>query len=487
MMKSKKCLFLLPFLLVGCNSTKPSDDGGGKQKDENCYIKEDTTIDFLCLSDSSYSSLLEDIIEEFQENEPHVTVRICNPQGLGKYGMISKTVFAQFFEGDYPDLVQCYPDDAIRYLSFKDGKYMVNLDKYLNHKDYGLSVEDKKDYIASFVNEGNHYPVEGTYSLPFCKSSELMYYNADVLIDLDLSSVDNSINGGNPLTAQYLDSLTWEELFNKLAPAILTYNESLDEKHKIIDTSEENAVFTYDSDENFFITLAFQYGYGYTSVNDGVPSVDFNNQEMRDLMQVIKTAKNNHYLHTNGSYGNYVSNLFTARKNLFTVSSTAGLTYNYNADDPFSIGVARIPHAEGKEYMAINQGPSVCVLDHQDENRSLASYLLWKHMTNKSNSLVWALKTGYSGIRNSNYTDQQYIDALTPKEGQSLFDHAQMENLKKLADVFDKLYTTAVFNGSSNVRTNVGNLIKGCLNLDVEIDKLFDYYASVETKAIYSI
>ena len=43
-----------------------------------------------------------------------------------------------------------------------------------------------------------------------------MFYNKDVLVGLDLHEIDATINGGNPLTADYFDNITWEELFDKL-------------------------------------------------------------------------------------------------------------------------------------------------------------------------------------------------------------------------------------------------------------------------------
>ena len=483
MKKNKFYLLLLPLLLVGCsnknNNNKDDEDKG------NYLIKEDVSIDFLCLSDSKYNSSLVSIINGFKKIEPHVTVNICNPQGNGKYAMIAKTVFSGFFEGNYPDLVQSYPDDALVYLL---ADKLINLDPYLNNSTYGMSEDDKNDFIPSFLNEGKQYPQEGTYSVPFCKSTELMYYNADVLIGLDLSSVDNTINQGKKLDAEYLNNLTWEELFNKLCPAILAYNDSLSASDKILKEGKDSAVFTYDSDENFFITLANEYGDGYTSVVNGNPQTKFNNAAMKSLMADYRTYVANKYLQTNGSYGSYVSNLFNSRQCLFTVSSTAGLSYNCDSDnDPFTRGVCRIPHAEGKEYTAINQGPSLCILDHKDENRALASFLLWKHMTNVENSSSWAIKTGYMGIRQSSYKTDEYKNALEVQEGANYVDKARAENLKRIAEVSGNMFVTAVFEGSGSVRTNSGNLIKGCLSTNYDIETLFNYYDSLTTKAVYEI
>ena len=474
---NKKYLWLLtvPMLLLSCAGNGESSNNNVID-DSNALIKENTTIEFLCLTDSHYKSELERMIKEFKTIEPHVTVNLTNPPAAGSYVVLEKMVVAGFFQEDYPDIVQCYPDNVVKYI---DRGYALNFDKYLNNETYGLK-EEKSDYIDSFMDEGANYSVEGTYSLPFCKSTELLYYNADVLIGLDLSGINASINEGKALDFNYLNNLTWDELFNNLCPAIKAYNDAQDASHKIYDdVADEHGnpgIFTYDSDENFFITLAMQNNYGYTSFNKeiGKGQIDFNNEGMRNLMKTMNSATKNGYLQTKGSNGDYVSELFIRRKALFTISSTAGLSYNIVSDydvkenglTKFEVGVARIPHAEGHEYSSINQGPSICLLDHKDDNRALASYLFWKHITNKDNSLSWAVNTGYMGIRHSNYESDAYKEALAIIDKDDIYSIAVSENLNMISQVSAYTFNTAVFKGSSNARANAGKLMTACLKDD---------------------
>lgn len=475
-MKTKVFYFLLiPFLLTGCNNSQ-NDNNGSQKQEENCLIKEDTSIDFLCMVNDSYKAELQRMINDFEQVEPHVKVRLYNPLGSGDYAAIERVIVSGFFKEDYPDIAQCYPDNVVKYIA---QGYAVNLDEYLENETYGLVGLDKSDYITSFLNEGKQYSTKGTYSLPFCKSTELLYYNADVLLGLDLSGIDASINNGQQLDEAYFDNLTWEELFDKLCPALKDLNDSLDADHKIYtnipgkDASDfsNDGIFTYDSDENFFITLANQYGYGYTSLGeDDKGSIDFNNPEMKAWLKKLYNARQKGYLQTKGTYLDYVSELFVEQKSLLTISSTAGLTYLYNKNNPFSIGVAKIPHPEGKDYISINQGPSVCILDHNNPNRTLASFLLWKHITNKSNSSAWSLKTGYMGIRNSSYETDEYKAAISVGDDANKLDIAKADNLKKIASVREQTFNTAVFRGSGDARTNVGNLLSEILLNEDEVD-----------------
>ena len=469
---NKKYLYflLIPFVLSGCVNKTNSNKTNNANKDDVGFIKEDVSIDFLCMADARYLNKLKEIVEDFESTEPHVKVNLSNPLGSGNYAMLENSVVAGYFKGNHPDIVQCYPDNVVKYIS---RGFALELDKYLDNPQYGIKENGENDYIEAFLKEGANYTVKGTYSLPFCKSTELMYYNADVLLGLNLPG----INDNNPLDEQYLDSLTWEELFDNLCPALKNYNDSLNDNEKILKSSDNSAFFTYDSDENFFITLANQYGYGYTSIDEnGHGSIDFDNDGMKTLVKKMKAAKDAGYLQTKGTYHTYVSSLFQNQQALFTISSTASIIYNYNEDKPFTVGVAHIPYAKGKGYLSINQGPSVCILDHNNENRALASYLLWRHMTNKTNSLDWALYTGYMGIRKSSYEDQKYKDALVVEDKTDLYKLLQAENLNKIAEVSSYTFNTSVFKGSSNARTNVGLLLRNCLlsdGADETIDNLF--------------
>ena len=477
MQKKYIILAVIPFLLSSCNINNNEGNSHNPYED-TCIIKENTTIDFFTMLYGDYYDEMQKIVAKFEETEPHVKVNFSNPLGNGKYEMLEKTVISGFFKGEYPDIVQCYADNVVKYLHHG---YAMNLDSFMNNAQYGISQE-QSDYVSAFMEEGANYTVNGTYSLPFCKSTELMYYNADVLLGLDLSNIDASINNGKKLDVSYFDSLTWEELFGKLCPALKAYDDTKSADEKLLKHQADNpsSYVTYDSDQNLFITLAYQYGYGYTSVNEqGEGQIDFNNDGMKNLMKTFNAARKNGYLETNATINDYVSGMFTKQRCLFTISSTASISYNYNEANPFKVGVAKIPSAQDKEYCSINQGPSLCILDHHNNNRSLASYLLWKYITNEKNASDWALYTGYMGIRNSCYTNSDYQKATTINDDSSLKSILAADNLKAISNVRTKMFNTPVFRGSSDARANAGKLMKDCLineNIDTEIDALFDSY-----------
>ncbi len=467
-----------PSDVAGSSSSAPVESTTSSEEAKEAYfIKEKTEITFM--SNSSYGDTIDSFIEKFKEIEPNVT--ITNTKESASYDGVKDKVVENIAIKNYPDLVVLYPD-AIGTLM--DYGIVAKLDDYISNSKYGWSEDDLSDYIPTYLEEGKEYTVEGTYSLPFAKSTEAMFYNKGVLVGLDLSAQDATINGGKALTEDYINNLTWDELFDKLCPAIMAYNNTLDNDHKILkdNSTYTKAIFGYDSDDNFFITLAEQYGYGYTSVNpvtgegqllfnvddidsDGDGKNDTNG--MKQLVKKFKGAYDKGYLFTKGSSngGNYTNYSFTADSCLFTIGSTGGLKYQIASDNHLDTAVARIPQAPagtGHKTAIINQGPSICVLDHGDANRKLASWLFYKFMTNSQNSLQWSVNTGYSPIRYSSMESADYLE-ITSEEGKSAgtLDMVKARVAKYVArkDVADYLYTSPVFKGSDEAREQVGSII----------------------------
>ncbi|MBE6127272.1 MAG: extracellular solute-binding protein [Erysipelotrichaceae bacterium] len=481
-MNSKTKLFFplaLGLILASCggNSSQPASVSSAASSTEaktseaivdSGVITEDVTI--YLMTNSSYQTTLDGIIEDFKAVEPHITV--VNVKETGGYPDVKNKAISQLATGEHPDLLVAYPDSVEELMEYDA---VVKLDDYIDNPVYGWSQEDQDDIVETYIEEGAKYPVPGVYSLPFAKSTEAMFYNKTVLIGLNLASVDPSINDGNPLSEAYLNNLTWEELFGKLCPAIVRYNESLDDDHKIIKGAKyAHSVFGYDSDDNLFITLAEQYGYPYTSINEyGEGSIDFVNNEMKGLMKTFAKAHKDGYFITKGSNnGDYTNYAFTDNDTLFSVGSTGGSKYQYSAN--FETGVAKIPHAAGKAQKVINQGPSLCILKH-NEQRSLASWLFYKFLTNKENSTSWAIETGYSPIRYSVLDDEEFLDACDP-EGKEPDERMKAITAKYATSIGNDLFASPVFKGSAEARSQVGALFTNCLlsdDLDNAIDGLF--------------
>ena len=449
--------------------TPVSTSSGGGEED-NVEITIWTTYN------DTYQAILNACAEELHELYPNITVN--NVKQQGSYDDLKNMCVNGFAVDNYPDMVAAYPDSVA---DFINNARALDMTDYMNDPDIGWTSVDYADIPAAYIEAGQQYSIPGTYSLPASKSTEAVYYNQDVLVGLNLSEFDATINGGKALNDAYLKSLTWEELFEKLVPALDAYDQAQDDSHKIIDrtTFADWAWVGYDSDDNFFITLAEQYGYGYTAVNQntGKGELLFNNDGMKDLMKKFVGYQKNHYFTTKGVIKTNVNYRSTADAMLFSIGSTGGVKYQFSSDNPHNVGVGRLPSARGGNSSIISQGPDFAFLDHASEARARATWLFYKLFTSAKYNIQWATTTGYSPVRYSVMESEAY-QAYADYESQDekTLDRLTALNAVYAASVSDDLFTSPVFKGSSEARNQVGTIFASCVaadNLDAAIDGIF--------------
>ena len=456
------------------------------------FIEEDTEILVQTTFNDTFGQIFKDAIDAVQKKEPHLTVKY--DKYSGSYTDLKDEVIKGVPAGNYADVVAAYPDSVADFIT---SNVQLKMDRFMNNSEYGWTAEEKADFYEAYLEEGSNYSIPGTYSLPIAKSTEAMYYDSDKIIGLNLASIDPSINGGNAITEEYINNLTWDELFDKFAPALLAYRETLpsDEAKKAFldqETYTDWAVVGYDSDDNLFITLAEQYGYGYTSMDPvtGTGKIDFVNDGMKNLMRKFNTAYQNKYFTTKGIIGTNVNYRSNADAMLFSIGSTGGVNYQFSKDNPKNVGVARIPQAPNKDVKLIQQGPSLAFLKHTGDdsnNRALGAWLFYKELTSVRSAIAWATTTGYSPIRKSVAESDDFLDFSDPDNfSAKTSDRLKAINAAYQESTMDYLFTSPVFKGSSEARTQVGGLATkaiGSADLEKEIDKLFsDAYNNATLK-----
>lgn len=465
--------------LVGC--------GGGSDKGK-------TTITVWTTFNDTYQAVITKAINRFESKYPQFKVN--NVKQNGGYNDLKSMVVKGVSSGDYPDIVVAYPDSVADFI--QTGK-ALNIQSYMEstktiatmvdgkevNTQIGWTSEDFEDIPTAYIDEGQNYAVPGTYSLPICKSTEAMFYNRSILINLNLSSYDDEINDGNPLDDEYLQNLTWDEMFNKLAPALFAYND--DAAVKILTPSADYektwALVGYDSDDNLFITLAQQYGLGYTSVNKqtGVGSIDFAEKNAdksfkgvsdgyMNLMKKFSKAYNHKYFTTKGVLGKNVNYVSTTGGMLFSIGSTGGVSYQFSANNPYDVGVAPIPQATNDSSYVINQGPSIAFMkrgkDAADiDQHALASWLFYKEWMAKDIHEDWVITTGYAPVRNSVAQSAGYLALCdVDKQQPATLEILKARCYKYIAQNVNNLFSSPVFYGSSKARTAVGGIMADIFN-----------------------
>lgn len=472
-------LIFVSVIMVGCGPNSSGDDSSSVNKDEKI------TISFWTKSDTRIDPIIKGLVKSFNEsNTDNIYVNFSPLEDVSDYNELETKVTTGFNTNVYPNLVQAYPGHVADYMSYNKS---VNLDKYINDSTIGWTSDEKSKFDLS---SGQQFAQEGTYTLPFNKSSEVLYYNKDKLVGLDISNyyVNTDSKGllkNGKISDNYLQNLTWEEFYDYLCPALVAYNSANNES--LFSTSKgDYAILNYESDANHFITMLKQYGVSYTHIDEtskkGV--VDFDSDEAIALMSKIRGYAQKHYVMTrwSGSTGNYSATSVFENRALFAVNSTVGASYFADSTNPISIGVGHIPYAEGKEKYVIEQGTSLAVLD-KGEEQNKATWKFYKWLSNYENALSYSLNSGYLPLRSDIYDDKKFINQFNPDNyADKTADRVTASVISYCKNLTGEYYTEAPFIGSSSTRNAASYLNSWLLKVtertEDEIKTEFAKYAN---------
>ena len=186
MKKNIKTLFLLLPLMVaglaGCGGKNGGNGNSSKVTIKFWHTFGQTVVDGLKEKIRNFSSLVK------EHDGVDVEVQMIYQGG---YPDTAKKITDGYAVGNKPTIAVSYPDSIADYLEIAksaNDDFVVNLDKYINDEQVGFGKEkwlgdeyDETDFVEDFYNEGSVYSQEGTYSLPYMKSTEIMFYNMKLL------------------------------------------------------------------------------------------------------------------------------------------------------------------------------------------------------------------------------------------------------------------------------------------------------------------
>ena len=404
------------------------------------------TIRFYHNMSQDKQDLLKEYIAEFNKAYPNITVDFTSTV-LGSYDDIRDQIKTEINVGSQPNIAYCYPDHVALY---NMAKATVQLDSLIASTEsdgaggqIGLTEAQISDFIGGYYTAGASFGDGLMYTMPFSKSTEVLYYN-------------KTFFDANGLTVP----ATWDEM------------KALCAKIKEIDP---NCIpLGYDSESNWFITMCEQYKSPYTSATG--EHYLFNNETNRAFVKEFNDWYNKGYLTTQGLYGAYTSGLFTTDKDphsYMSIGSSAGATYQRPAkgDDgkyPFEVGIAMIPQIDTAAPKVISQGPDVCIFMKSNPQEVIASWLLVKFLTTNSDfQAEFAASSGYVPVLKSAKDNAVYAEKLSKADG---YDNIAFLSAKVCLEQADAYYVSPAFNGSSTARDQVAALMKKCLVLTSDID-----------------
>ncbi len=439
--------------------------GGGKEENasssssalfevpEGGYDGSAVTITFYHTMGSTLAEVLDQYIAEFNALYPNITVEATQ---IGGYDDVRDQISTEITVGNQPNIAYCYPDHVALYnlagaVAALDG--LIDSDITVTRADgtteiLGLTDAQKSDFITGYYEEGRQFGDGLMYTLPWSKSTEVLYYN-------------KTFFDQNGLTVP----TTWDEM------------EELCRKIKEIDPS--SIPLGYDSEGNWFITMTEQYGSPYTSATE--PHYLFNNDTNKAFVKRFREWYQNGYVTTQNIYGAYTSGLFTAEsgtKSYMSIGSSAGATHQRPTADadgkyPFEVGIATIPQIDPSNPKVISQGPSVCIFSKSNPQEVIASWLFVKFMTTSvSFQAEFSMASGYVPVLRSVADNEAYKAFVAQADGG---DYVAALSAKVCLEQEDAYYTSPAFNGSSEARSQVQNIITTSLPAANEsaVDKAF--------------
>ena len=481
------------FYLVGCGGGTEGL-GTGENPILDYVPTEDIEIEFWHAMGQSNQAVIDQMISTFQEKYPNITV---SAYSKGGYDELREAIIYGCAGGTGPTIAQTYQDHVALYLKTRNVK---KLDGFMNHTnpEIGIAKAELDQIFPSYLQEGRVYQEAGTFSLPFNKSSEVLFYNKDffcahaaTLAQYGVKVVATDENGA--VTDVEWPNPSWEQV-----EAIAQYFLTTDE-YKDIEDKAKSAGFAADSAANLFITLNQQWGgvNAYTGKgSDGKLTYLFQNSAKgKEAIQWFADGFKAGYFATATKFGEeYSSNAFVGDKTIMTLGSSAGAGYNVASDGHFRTGVTHYPQRaaaleSGKEKYVIQQGTNVTLFKCDSSAEEMAGWLFIKHLMSYEMALLWATNTAYFPIRKDVYEGNEYQAYINgwklDKDGQFVYDengaHVQDHTVgvKELTQqiVFsqrDYMFTNVAFVGSSYVRDEAEGIIEAMLYSNMALEAAYD-------------
>ena len=343
----KATLATTSVLVLGACGNSASNSQKETKADIQTEVKEETKITFWHALNGKLEETLTKLTEEFMAKNPNVKIELQNQSSYKDLqAKINSTLTSP---KDLPTITQAYPGWL---WNAADQDQLVDLKPYLENSTIGIKDDAA---IRSELLKGAQ--INGVqYGIPFNKSTEVLFYNADLLKEYGVKV---------PTT---LDEL------KEAAKTI--YEKS---NHQVVGAG-------FDSLNNYYATGIVNKGVQFNK------ELDITGKESKEVVSYYAEGIKEGYFRTAGS-DKYLSGPFANKQIAMYVGSTAGESFVAKGakEAGFEYGVAVRP-----EKFNLQQGTDIYMFEGSTtEEQRTAAFLYLKFLSSAESQLYWAQQTGY--------------------------------------------------------------------------------------------
>jgi multiple sugar transport system substrate-binding protein len=346
-----------------------------------------TEVIFWHAMSSVVGDLLNAMISDF--NRSHPGIRVVG-QSMGGYNALSQKLMASIIAGNQPDIAQAYEAWIAK---FVQAGLLVPFDTFITNLK---TFED--DFYPAIV-EDNLYDGR-LMSLPFNKSTPILYYNTDLFRKAGLDPQK--------------PPATWDE-FRDMS-VLLSKSMRKD--------GGTGSGFAANVNVSEYECFLMQAGGALVQASNS-RKFAFNSEEAVQAVRYLLDLK---FLHQGADFypsaGYEYQNDFLSKRSAIMMSSCVARSYLLNRIT-FNWNIAPLP--AGKKKAAIIYGTNIVLFSRSSPEKQKAAWKFIEWFTSASNMVRWTLGTGYLPVRRSALRDPR-ISAEGAKNPAILAIFKQLEN-----------------------------------------------------------
>lgn len=380
-------VLLLVLALVGCNAKS-----------------EETEVTFWHAMNGPQEEMLTEITEAFMKEHKDIKVTL---QNQGKYSDLQAKINTTLISPkDLPTITQAYPNWL---WNAAEDELLVDLAPFMD------KINDLDDINKTLLDAGKIKGVQ--YGLPFNKSAEVLYYNANMLEEYGVEV---------PTTMEELAAAS-KTIFEKSEGKVIGAGFDSLNNYYAIGMKNEGVEFNKDLDVTSEASQKV-VNYYFDGVKEGY----------------FKMANAGEYLSSDLGSGVLAMN----------VGSMAGEKHVVKAiDGAFEYGVAPRPSE-----INLSQGTDIYMFNEASEAEQTAAVAFMNYLMSPDVQLKWALGTGYAPVRTSVVNSDEYkntteskVPAILADSTENMFTIPVIENADPAYNLGRDMMSKILADKNSNV------------------------------------